>query len=142
MWSNKVVEEQLNSMNYKEDVISLGRLQLNELSKVMAAAYALTFVPFFEGFGIPALEAMQSGVPVITSNTSSLPEVVGEAAILCDPSNIEEIKGAMQIVVENELLREKMIEKGLKQSEKFSWDQSAERLWDAIEKVLKDVRKV
>lgn len=142
MWDNKDVVLQLKEMTFKEDIIFLGRLHSDELKYVIAAAFALTFVPIFEGFGIPALEAMQSGVPVISSNNSSLPEVVGEAAILCDPTNIEDIRYAMKTVAEDDVIREKMITKGLAQSKKFSWDQSAKLLWQSIEKTMEDVGKV
>lgn len=138
MWSNNDVELEVSKMNYKEDVIFLGRLQQKELSQVLGAAFALTFIPLFEGFGIPALEAMQSGVPVITSNNTSIPEVVGNAAIQCEPKDVKAISKAMQKVSEEDGFRAEMIEKGLIQSKKFSWDQSAELLWSSIEKVLKD----
>lgn len=142
MWSNRDVEKELSESSFKEDVISLGRLQSKELKLILGASMALTFIPIFEGFGIPALEAMQSGIPVIASNTSSLPEVVGEAAILCNPENIEEIKDAMKRVAEDEELRASMKEKGLIQSEKFSWDQSARLLWESIEKTMQDVKAI
>lgn len=142
MWNNKDIEAQLSSMTYKEDVISLGRKLSADLKQLLSSSLALTFVPLFEGFGIPALEAMQSGVPVIASNSSSLPEVVGDAALLCDPENIDEISKAMSKIASDGELRSEMIAKGLKQSEKFSWDQSARRLWESIEKAMKDVKTV
>ncbi len=142
MWSRKKIELYLSGMEYKEDVIIVGRLQLKELSLVLGSALALTFIPLFEGFGIPALEAMQSGIPVITSKTTSLPEVVGDAAIMCDPINIEEISEAMMQVSEDAELRKEMIEKGFLQSKKYSWDQTAELLWESIEKTLKDAKAI
>jgi glycosyltransferase involved in cell wall biosynthesis len=142
MWSNKDVNEQIDKMKFKEDVHLIGRLLLKELSLVLGSAFALTFVPLFEGFGIPALEAMQSGVPVITSNTSSLPEVVGDAALLCDPMKVNEISTAMKNVAEDDRLREQMIVKGIEQSKKYSWDQSAKLLWDSIERTMQDVEKI
>lgn len=142
MWSNKKLEAHLSTMKFRQDVIIVGRLQLKELSQVLGSALALTFVPLFEGFGIPALEAMQSGVPVISSNSTSLPEVVGDAAILCDPTNSKEISAAMKRLSEEPELREEMIKKGLEQSKKYSWDQTAELLWNSIEKTLKDVKAI
>jgi glycosyltransferase involved in cell wall biosynthesis len=138
MWSNKDVELEFSKMTYKEDVVFLGRLRQIELSQILGAAFALTFIPLFEGFGIPALEAMQSGVPVITSNNTSIPEVVGNAAIQCDPNNVKAIFEAMLKCAEEDFFRKEMIEIGLIQSKKFSWDQSANLLWESIEKVLKD----
>ena len=140
MWSKKKIEAYLSGMEFKDDVIIVGRLQLNELSLVLGSALALTFIPLFEGFGIPALEAMQSGIPVITSKTTSLPEVVGDAAILCDPVNIEEIGDAMKRVSEDPELRKNMVEKGFEQSKKYSWDQTAELLWESIEKTINDAK--
>jgi len=142
MWNNHDIDQQLSSMTYREDVISLGRKLSADLKRLLASALALTFIPLFEGFGIPALEAMQSGVPVIASNSTSLPEVVGDAALLCDPEDIKEISNAMTRVASDAELRSEMIKKGLKQSEKFSWDQSAKDLWNSIEKAMKDVRTV
>ena len=142
MWSKKKIDTYLSGMEFKEDVIIVGRLQLKELSLVLGSALALTFIPLFEGFGIPALEAMQSGIPVITSKTTSLPEVVGDAAILCDPLNIGEISEAMMEVSENAELRKEMIEKGFLQSKKYSWDQTAELLWESIEKTINDAKAI
>jgi glycosyltransferase involved in cell wall biosynthesis len=136
MWGNSDVESQIAEMKYKKDVISTGRLEPDELLKTIGSAMAMTFVPLFEGFGIPALEAMQCGVPLIVSNRTSFPEVVGNAAALVNPDSIEEISGAMQSVAKLEDLRIKMISLGLEQSQKFSWDRSAELLWASIEKAL------
>jgi len=138
MWDKSDIEIEKSQMTFKDDVKLLGRFQLSELSQVLGAAFALTFIPLFEGFGIPALEAMQSGVPVITSNTTSIPEVVGNAAIQCDPKDVNAICNAMKRVSEDDLYRIKMIENGIIQSHKFSWDQSAKLLWESIEKTLSD----
>ena len=77
-------------------MIFTGRLDTNELKFVLGAATAMVFVPFFEGFGIPIVEAMYAGVPVIASNTTSIPEVAGEAALYVDPASVEEIAEAME----------------------------------------------
>lgn len=140
MWSKKKIEAYLSGMEFKDDVIIVGRLLLNELSLALGSSLALTFIPLFEGFGIPALEAMQSGIPVITSKTTSLPEVVGDAAILCDPTNIEEISEGMKRVSEDPELRKNMVEKGFEQSKKYSWDQTADLLWESIEKTLNEAK--
>lgn len=122
------------AMQFKNDVVFTGRLTVDDLHQVLGAALALVFVPFFEGFGIPVVEAMAADVPVICSNTTSLPEVGGDAVLYVDPHNREQIKEAMTQVSEDEFLRTKLIEKGREQQQKFSWDQSAERLWESIEK--------
>ena len=136
MWNNKDVEAQIASMTYKKDVITTGRLEPSDLAKTIGSALAMTFVPLFEGFGIPALEAMKCGVPLIASNRTSLPEVVGKAAVLVNPESIEEITGAMLSVAQIEEVRTKMITLGLEQAKKFSWDRSADLLWESIEKAM------
>lgn len=113
-----------------------GHLSLEKLTKVMASASCLTYVPYFEGFGIPLVEAMQSGVPVIAGNLTSLPEVCGDAALYVNPMNVSEITNAMKEMSENTILRESLIEKGLKRSEKFNWDFTAGIIWDEINSVL------
>ncbi|MCC6601015.1 MAG: glycosyltransferase family 4 protein [Crocinitomicaceae bacterium] len=123
-------------MQFKAEVIFTGRLGTEELSSVMASALALVFVPYFEGFGIPILEAMYCDVPVITSNVTSMPEVAGEAGLLVDPFSIDSIKDAMLKIYNDEALRNKLIENGRKQRENFSWDKTAEKLWGSIEKTI------
>lgn len=113
-----------------------GHLSLEKLTKVMASANCLTYVPYFEGFGIPLVEAMQSGVPVIAGNLTSLPEVCGDAALYVNPMDVSEIANAMKEISENEILRKSLIEKGLKRSENFNWDFTAEIIWKEIKKLI------
>ena len=134
MWYNKDLTRQLNKMSFKDDVILTGRLENNNLAEAVSAAELMAFVPLFEGFGIPALEAMQSGVPLIASNCTSLPEVTADAAALVNPENVDEIASVLKTVLENEDIRAKMIKKGLEQAKNFSWDKTAELLWESIEK--------
>ncbi|MEX0968100.1 MAG: glycosyltransferase family 1 protein [Bacteroidia bacterium] len=123
------------AIHHKEDVYFLGRINgEEEVRNLLASAMAMTYVSLFEGFGIPVLEAMRSGVPVITSRSSSLPEVAGEAAVYCDPFSINDIAAAMQKVAEDPELRQKMSKMGFEQEQKFSWDRSARLLWQCIEK--------
>ena len=103
------------------------------MHKVLGASLALTFVPYFEGFGIPVIEAMNAGVPVICSNTTSLPEVGGNAVLYVDPFSLSQIKDAMIRIYNEKELRETLIEKGFRQKEKFSWDKTAELLWGSIQ---------
>jgi len=128
--------ETYNNMRYKNDVVFTGRISTPELRSVLGAALALTFVPFFEGFGIPVIEAMSSGVPVICSNTTSLPEVGGNAVLYADPYNIEQVTEAMLKISEDEDLRKSLIEKGFNQKKKFNWDQTTRLLWMSVERVL------
>lgn len=128
--------ETYKKMRYKNDVIFTGRVLTSELHSIFGAALALTFVPHFEGFGIPVVEAMSAGVPVICSNTTSLPEVGGNAVIYANPFKTDQITEAMRQIANEPELRKKMAEKGFEQKKKFSWDKTAELLWTSIEKAL------
>ena len=129
-------QEVYNNMQFNNDVIFCGRMNTNELHHLLASAYALTYVPFFEGFGIPVLESMYCHVPVITSNVTSLPEVVGDAAILVDPSNYLDIADAMLRIVNDEALYNDLVNKSIKRKEEFSWDKTANLIWESIEQLL------
>lgn len=135
LWKGKI-EECFNNMKYKKDVIFTGRLEANEINMIANSALALTFVSQFEGFGIPIVEAFAAGCPVITSNTTSMPEVGGDAAMYCDPYNHQSIADVMEKVYSNPQLREKMIIKGFEQNKKFNWEKSAEKLWNSIKKTV------
>lgn len=133
MFKTDDIEQTYEGMRHKNDVIFTGRLSTEELHQVLGAAMALTFVPFFEGFGIPVIEAMSAGVPVISSNTTSLPEVGGPAVLYVDPFSMNQIKDAMIRIYEHQELREMLIERGFAQKDKFSWDKTAELLWGSIQ---------
>jgi len=122
-------------MKHKADVIFTGRLEPEELKEVAGAALALVYVPVFEGFGIPIVEAFQAEIPVITPNVTSMPEVAGEAALLADPFRVESIAEAMKSITFDPQLRESMVEKGRQQRELFSWDKTAASIWQAMEKL-------
>jgi glycosyltransferase involved in cell wall biosynthesis len=123
-------------MDYREDVVFTGRVTTGQLGQIMGAALALVFVPFFEGFGIPVVEAMSAGIPVICSNTTSLPEVGGDAVLYVDPCNIEQISYAMVRIADEPELRAMMIKKGFEQKLNFSWDKTSRLLWSSIERVI------
>jgi glycosyltransferase involved in cell wall biosynthesis len=96
----------------------------------------LQCISSYEGFGLPVLEAMSTGTPVITSNTSSLPEVGGDAAILVKPTEIFDLYEAMEALVTNPSLREDLKGKGLEQSKKFSWEKTARQTLEIYRKVV------
>jgi len=133
MFKTSDIELTYEGMRYKDDVVFTGRLGVEELHQILSASLALTFVPFFEGFGIPVIEAMNSGVPVICSNTTSLPEVGGHAVLYVDPFSMNQIKDAMVRIFQEKELRESLIEKGFIQKDKFSWDKTADLLWGSIQ---------
>lgn len=134
LWTNEI-REAYEGMKNKNQVIFTGHLDRDELHQTLGAALALTYVSYFEGFGIPLVEAMKAGVPVLTSDKTSLPEVAGDAALFCDPFSIESISKQLILLAENEKLRQELIQKGLERAKYFSWDKTANILWESILKV-------
>lgn len=137
-WQFKEIEEAKNFMPYKEDVIWTGYLDVQDLANVTASAYALVYPSLFEGFGIPLVEAMACNVPSITSNVSSLPEIAGDTALLCDPLNVDDIAAKMSLMYTNEILRKKLINACENQLEKFNWDMAAVQLMQCIDDVYQN----
>jgi len=133
-WQFDEIAQAKAHMPFKEDVVWTGYMDVLELAKITGAAYALVYPSLFEGFGIPILEAMTCDVPVIVSNTSSMPEVAGDAGLLVDPNSIDDIADKMMMIYRDEDLRQKLIEAAKIQKKKFSWDSSAEKLWDCLMK--------
>jgi glycosyltransferase involved in cell wall biosynthesis len=136
-WKTSEIKRVLANMKHAEDVIQLGHLERTELSKVLGGALALVYPSFFEGFGIPLLEAMYAEIPVITSNASSLPEVAGDAAILVDPNQKSALVEALKMISVDENLRADLIQKGRQQREKFSWEKTAEKVVEIIREEIK-----
>jgi glycosyltransferase involved in cell wall biosynthesis len=134
LWSKTEIEDSYTNSPFKEDIIFTGRLSDEDLQKVLSAAFALSFVPIFEGFGLPIVEAMQSGVPVLCSNVTSMPEVAGNAALLVDPFSIESIAWGMEKLYSDNDLRTRLIGLGHIQKKLFSWTKTAELLWDCVAK--------
>jgi glycosyltransferase involved in cell wall biosynthesis len=106
----------------KEKIIFTGYVDDDDLPLLYSAAVCFCYMSLYEGFGLPPLEAMQCGTPVITSNTSSLPEVVGDAGIMLDPHDVEGLANTFNNIIRNENLRNNMIKKSLEQAKKFNWD--------------------
>ncbi len=136
LWWNKNMQNTYNSLTNKKDIIFTGRMNSGNLRKIYASAFALTYVSIFEGFGIPILEAMYCNTPVITSETTSMPEVGGDAVIYANPLSVDSICMAMEKIYHNKTLREQLIEKGKERKKLFSWDKTADKLWLSIEKVM------
>jgi glycosyltransferase involved in cell wall biosynthesis len=136
-WWTRDIDLAFNRMIFSDDVIFTGRLDVNELAGVLGSAIALTYVSYFEGFGIPIVEAFRCDVPVITSNVTSMPEVAGNAAILVDPFDPESIAEALYKAYQYESIREELVIHGRRRKDMFSWQQTADRLWQSIEKAAK-----
>ncbi len=137
-WGMASILEEIKKQGLQTEVIFTGRLDNEELALVLGSAKALLFMSYYEGFGIPLLEAMQAEVPIICSNISALPEIAGDAALLANPFNSKDIKNAMQKLMADENLQRDLIQKGKLQKQKFSWDKSADLLWDSILKCVKE----
>ncbi len=139
MFKTGQIMEKYQSMTYRDEVIFTGRVSDGELRQIYGAALALTYVPFFEGFGIPVVEAMGAGIPVISSFTTSLSEVGGDAVLFVDPAQPGHIASAMLKIASSEALRKSLIEKGFRQKEKFTWERSATLLWESILKTTGNI---
>jgi glycosyltransferase involved in cell wall biosynthesis len=136
MFWNREMRKAYLGLKHKKDVIFAGRVETERLKDLLGAALALVYVPVFEGFGIPIVEAFYSGVPVISSKTSAIPEVAGDAALLVDPFNRQAIADAMKRITFDANLRRDLREKGMKRGELYSWDKTANKFWGCIESIL------
>lgn len=128
-----------NQMKFKDEVYFLGHLSSKVLSEVTASALALVYTSLFEGFGIPIVEAFNAETAVITSNVTSMPEVAGDAALLVNPLEVNEIKEAMAKLAADEIFRQSLIDKGRIQRSKFSWQQTADKLWNCVETAMQNL---
>ena len=135
-WWTSEMEDVYQKMTFKDEVIFTGRVSEDDLLKITASAFAVTYVSYFEGFGIPLLEAMKCNVPLITSNITSMPEIAGDAALFCDPFSVDSIRDAMIRMYNDDELRFSLIEKGKQRQSFFSWDKTADDLWKCIEKTI------
>ena len=136
-WWQGEIEETFNKMTYKNDVVFTGRITSREISEISHGALALVFPSFWEGFGVPVVEAFENGAAVITSNTTSLSEIASEAALTIDPYNYKDIAKAMQTIYKDRNLRQTLIEKGKKRALFFTWDKTAQQTWKIMEKYIK-----
>lgn len=110
----------------QESVKVLGYIDKTEMIALYKNAYILAMPSLYEGFGLPILEAQSYGVPVITSDNSSMPEVAGEGAIITNSYSVESIKSALEQILSNRRLRQKLSEKALINVQKYRWDKTAE----------------
>ena len=137
-WWGDELKEAYDSMQHQSDVHFIGRAEPAELAQLLSASVALVYPSLFEGFGIPILEAYFAETAVITSNITSMPEVAGEAALLVDPYNVEEIAEAMKRLSLSEELRNSLIEKGRVQRTLFDWDRTTRLLWQSLMKTYEE----
>lgn len=136
LWKSSPVRKTTEKLNLKPYVHFTGKVPELDLPGIYNGADLFIYPSLYEGFGLPVLEAMACGTPVITSNTSSLPEVAGEAALFVDPYDVEEITAAMRLVLEDSALARDLRERGLDHAKKFSWQKTARQTISVYEKLL------
>ena len=124
-WSRAEVDATIARLGLREDVIELGNIPRAALPPLYSGALAFVFPSLWEGFGLPIVEAMACGTPVITGNLSAMPEIAGGAALLVDPNRVDSIAEAMLRIAREQGLREALIEKGLSRAREFDWDRTA-----------------
>ena len=134
-WYYEEIFRTVEELNLEDNVIFTGYVPDKDVPLLMNGAKVFVYPSFYEGFGLPPLEAMACGTPVISSNVSSIPEVVGNAGILVNPNNVEELSDAIVRVVSNEELRAQLSEKGLRQANKFSWRATVEKTVEVYNRV-------
>jgi len=134
-WMFKEIFDTITELNLEKSVIYLDYVPHEDLPGLYNAAMIFVFVPFYEGFGLPVLEAMQCGTAVITSNTSSLPEIVGEKGIMVDPLDVVELAEKMTLFISDEHLRQENIRYNLSQCQQFSWEKCAQQTAEVYEEV-------
>ncbi len=131
-WQSGRFEALLSTYKYRNDVVLTGYVDLETLVGLTGSAYALVYPSFYEGFGVPVLESMQAGVPVITSSDTSMEEIAGSAALYADPKDPASIAEQMNRLYIDEALRRRQIEAGKPVAARFQWSATAERVWDCM----------
>jgi glycosyltransferase involved in cell wall biosynthesis len=135
-WHTSALEAQMAPLIRSGEVRQLGYLSRADLATVMAGALTLIFPSIYEGFGLPPLEAMACGVPVIASDVSSLPEVVGDTGMLIDPQDSQALAEAIELMVTDSATREKLSKKALLKSKEFTWSRCVAQTISAYRQVL------
>jgi glycosyltransferase involved in cell wall biosynthesis len=132
-WQTGDVKAAFDGSDYQKDIIFTGYVANEEVPKLVGSALAVTYVSLSEGFGIPILEGFNCDVPVLTSTTTSMPEVAADAALLVNPESIEDIANGMEKLATNADLRADLIEKGKKRRVDFDWNNSAAILYKNVQ---------
>jgi len=140
-WLYEETFRQVEELGLEWKVVFTDYAPEGDLPALLSGASLFVFPSLYEGFGLPVLEAMACGTPVVCSNVSSLPEVAGEAAILVDPLDVEELATAMERVLGDEELRAELTERGFEQARRFSWEKCARQTLDVLERVCHELRE-
>lgn len=134
-WDYEALVRLVNRMGLQNQVIFPGYIAPEDKAVLLSGARALVFPSLYEGFGMPVLEAMVCGVPVLTARASSLPEVAGDAAVLVDPLDVDSIAAGLRQIVDRPELCRVLVERGYRQAQKFSWQHAARQLWEVFDSV-------
>jgi glycosyltransferase involved in cell wall biosynthesis len=134
-WRESDLYTEVKNLKLENDVLFLGHVTDDTLIHLYSQAVAFAYPSLYEGFGLPVLEAMACGAPVITSNCTSIPEVAGNAALLIDPTDSVALASAIRSVLENSTLRSSLREKSLRQAAQFSWEHTARETWNLYCKI-------
>jgi glycosyltransferase involved in cell wall biosynthesis len=126
---------QVHEQGIQDRVLFAGYVDDADLPLVYNLAEAFAFPSLYEGFGIPPLEAMSCGVPVVAANNSSLPEAVGDAGLLVDAEDVDALAGALSRILDDSALRQALIEQGLEHARQFTWERAARKLLATYEHV-------
>lgn len=132
-WKTEEFTKLLSTFKFRNDVKLTGYVSKTEIARIVAAAYAMVYPSFFEGFGIPPLEALQCRVPAIVARSSAMPEIGGDAYLYTDPESFEDISQKMMLIYKDEILRSKLIENGQRRLALFSWEETAKKMWNCIQ---------
>jgi alpha-1,3-rhamnosyl/mannosyltransferase len=138
-WKTSSLEKLIEPLLKTGEVRQLGYVSREELIDITASAKMLIYPSIYEGFGLPPLEAMACGTPVIASNVSSIPEVVGDAGLLIDPHDSNQLKESILAVIDDEDLSKRLSKAGLAQSKKFSWEQCTHNTIATYKEVLNTI---
>ncbi len=135
-WLDDPLYRCIDALKLRDQVVITGFVDDADLPALYSGARAFAFPSLYEGFGLPPLEAMACGVPVVSSNTSSLPEVVGDAALCVNPRSVDELEEALRLAIEDEPVRNTLIEKGYGRARQFTWVAAAHQLRKLYEELL------
>ncbi|HWR75527.1 MAG TPA: glycosyltransferase family 1 protein [Bacteroidales bacterium] len=136
LYLTRDIDRALEASPYGSDILFTGSAGRDVLRRLYGGAEALVFVSWFEGFGIPVVEAQRCGTPCILSDTSSLPEVSGGAALCAGPAGAGAIAEAMARLVSDEALRRRLSEDGFRNSQRYTWENAADQMWNCIMKAI------
>ena len=131
-WQTGEVRAAYEQAQHRTDIRFLGYVDDGDLARLMAAALALTYVSFSEGFGLPVLEAMYCDTPVLAAKASCLPEIAGEAALYVDPFSESSMAAGLELLYTDPLLAKTLVEKGRQQRVLFNWDKAAEEIYQCL----------